>query len=184
MTRRALIIAIAVAALMVGLVPNASAGLYSGSCQLVLTFNFSSGVGLDTKPSYSISASPAVDLDPTWSGSQPCLVTLDAFNPTRETSVSGSGSSSIWACGAVLASGSWDQSWTNKSGGSSPSAIFGSHTITGSFGEWILEVRNPLSFVGAAEMTVHPLDATKAAQCASGGFSSIRMIGTMVFQDP
>lgn len=185
MLRRTIVVMCAVAALLASAVPPVNAGLYSGTCVLKVTFNFNSPVKtLNTAPGYSVSVSPAADVDPTWSGQQPCAVSLDPLSPARETSVSASGSSSIWACGGVLASGSWDQQWTDESGSASPSAVFGSHTITGTWGAWTLEVRNSsLSFVGVAELTVDPSDATKASRCPSG-FSSLTMTGVMAFQDP
>lgn len=165
--------------------PQASAQVWTGACVLNVTFQFGSPVRLTgTNPGYTISVTPAADLDPTWSGSQPCVTSLDALSPARATSVSASGSSTLWTCGSVLASGRWDQQWTDRSGNSSPPAVFGSHTIAGSWGDWVLEVRNPsLNFLGIMPLTVHPSSASKIAQCSTG-ISSLTMTGVMEFQDP
>jgi hypothetical protein len=166
--------------------PSASASLWSGTCALDVTFSFSSPVRrLDplalTRPSYSISVAPAVDLDPLTGGSQPCAVTLSGTNPFRETSVSASGTSTLWTCEATSAGGSWTQGWNG-----SPPSVNGSHLITGGSDAWTMVVHNgpPPTFAGSMELVIHPDDAGKLAQCELNGVSSLKMTGVMVFQDP
>lgn len=173
---------------LLSLVPTApaNAGIFTGTCVLNVTFQFFSPVnGTTSAPSYSVSISPsAADFDPLWSGTQPCAVSGDV-SPARTTVGGGSGSSTIWSCGAVLASGDWDQSWFNRSGNAGPPSLNGSHTITGTWDNWEMVVRNPsLSFTGNIHLTLSPFENSKALGCAGGGITSLTMIGVMVFQDP
>jgi len=182
---RSFLVVIAVVALMV---PSSSAhaSLWGGTCELDVTFTFSSPIRrLDplalTRPGYSISVAPAVDLDPLTGGSQPCAVTLSGTNPFRETSVSASGTSTLWTCEAANADGSWTQGWNG-----SPPSVNGSHLITGGPDAWTMVVHNSpsLTFAGTMELVIHPDDAGKLAQCELNGVSSLKMTGVMVFQDP
>ncbi len=168
--------------------PAAEASLWSGTCAVNVTFTFSSPVRSPdpttltvTRPSYSISVAPAADLNPLTSASEPCAVTLSGVDPFRETSVSASGTSTLWTCQATRAGGSWTQSW-----GGSPPAVSGSHAIVGGPDGWTMVVHNSpsLTFVGTMELVVHPGDTAKLAQCALGGITSLTMTGVMVFQDP
>jgi hypothetical protein len=140
--------------------------------------NFNSPVRLtDTHPNYGISMGSFLP--------NTCVVSLDPLNPIRSTGGGGNGSSSIFTCGAALASGSWSQSWTNSSGSSNPPDVVGSHVLTGTWDDWELEVVNPsLSFTGVAHLRLAPFEQLKTATCATGSISSIAMVGVMYFQDP
>lgn len=163
--------------------PGAQSLVWSGSCTLQLTFDFSSRIRsasslVLTNPSYSISVSP-VDLDPLAGGTQGCLTSPTGLLTT--TNAWGGGSSLLWTCEGTLANGSWNQNW-----GSGPPHVAGSHLITGSGGSWTMEIHQLTgpTFVGTMELTVHPLSALSYANCPSAGVRSITMIGVLVFQDP
>ncbi len=90
------------------------ASVWSGSCALNLTFNFGSRVrplslSSVSRPSYTISAEAAVDLNPSTTAKEACAITLDALNPFRPTGISASGTSHLWTCEATDARGSWLQ---------------------------------------------------------------------------
>jgi len=163
----------------------AKASLWSGACIVNVTFNFLSPIrATTTSPSYNVSLSGGIDLDPLTAGVQACAITLDALEPLRKTSASGSGSSTIWSCGATLASGSWEQEWRDASGNLNPPRVNGSHSIVGTWDDWTMELRVPsLSFVGVAELTLAPFENLKAVDCLNG-INSLTMSGVMVFQDP
>ena len=184
--RRATVSIVTGLVLLGGTTP-ARADVWTGSCTLTVTFNFSSRVEgalalpWVTTPSYSISVGPAVDLNPLTGTWEPCVISLDALDPFSTTSVSASGSSNIWTCTSTLASGSWSQSWPS----SAPSVV-GSHLITGGPEGWTMTMHNwpTMNFVGTMDLTVHPSDALSLAQCETRGLSSLTMIGEMEFQDP
>jgi hypothetical protein len=165
--------------------PVARGSVFTGTCVLNLTFNFDSPIkaaalSQGRNVSYSISASPAADLNPLDGGSQPCVVDTNALNPFRPTDASGSGQAIAWTCEAAAGTGSWDQSWTPD-----PVSVSGAHAITGTWGNWHMVVNNAsLSFTGSMDLTVAASDATKLSQCAGAGISSLRMTGVMHFQDP
>lgn len=167
--------------MLVGVPQPAHASLWSGACALDVRFVFSEPIQLSgSNPSYTVTVTPAVDLDPGWSGSQPCVTSLD-IDPFRSTSVGASGTSSLWTCAAVLASGPWDQTWQKQSGDFNPPPVFGSHSITGAWGAWTVLVTSPsLNFTGVLELTLDT--ATPTPACI--GATSVRTTGVMVFQDP
>jgi hypothetical protein len=173
-------------ALAMTIVPQANAALWTGACAVNVRFNFATPVrAVGTAPDYSITVSSVADLDPLNSGTQGCAVTLDPLEIGRSTSVSATGSSVEWSCAAAVASGSWNQQWFDSSGSGSPPAMFGSHTVTGTWGDWVLTLTDAsLTTVGVAELTLAPTEATKLAQCPLIGFTSLGMTGTLVFQDP
>jgi hypothetical protein len=184
--RRFVSLVVAIVALTASWVPPAHAALWTGTCTVLVTVNFGTRItaaGI-SGTNYSISLE-GVDLNPVTAGQQACAITLDPLEPTRSTGGGGNGSSSLWTCGFGLGSGSWSQSWADSSGVGSPPTVVGSHTITGSWNDWVLEVNNPaLNFVGVAELTLQAAENLKLAQCAGAGVSSITMIGQMIFQDP
>ena len=168
--------------------PSAQASLWSGTCALTLTFNFSSPVRSPdalnltvSTPSYSISVAPFTDLNPLTGAWEACAISLSGLDPFRETWVSAGGSSTVWTCEATDAGGTWNQSWYP-----SPPSVFGSHVITGGPDGWTMLVHNSpsLTFVGSIELTVHPDDALQLARCEVSGMTSLRLMGVMVFQDP
>ena len=175
-----------VAALWLSMVPQANAVVWSGTCLITARFNFSSPIrSFGTAPNYSINVGSVADLDPRSTGTQSCAVTQDPLEIGRATAVSASGTSIEWSCSAAVASGSWNQQWITPSGSSNPPSMFGSHTIDGTWGHWTLTMTaDDLSVVGVAELTVHPMDATKVAQCPLVGLTSLTMVGELVFQDP
>lgn len=150
--------------------PSASASsLVHGECVVNLTFDFDSPVKSTlTSPTYSLS------------GLGQCFTLLNTdLDPT--TSVVGSGSSTVWSCGATLAGGTWDQSWDPA-----PSAIAGVHSITGTWGAWEIVVQAP-GYLGVGEFTTRadqPSEALKVTKCATSGISKIKMTGVLSFQDP
>lgn len=164
---------------------EARASLWSGACLVSVTFNFENNIRLvDGAPDYSVELEALADLDVMRPGMQGCMITLDALEPSRATSGGGSGSSSEWSCAAAVGSGSWEQSWTDGSGSSSPPGFSGSHTITGSWNDWVLTVRNPsLNVVGVAHLSA-PFDTQEVDRCVLVGLSEVTMVGVLLFQDP
>ncbi|MFN2544571.1 MAG: hypothetical protein ABR600_08390 [Actinomycetota bacterium] len=155
--------------------PAAQASLWSGTCEMAVTFHFLSPVRASgTAPGYTISLDSSL-----------CYVTLDGVNLYHTTTLDADGTSSTWTCGATVAGGRWDETWHNAAGQSSPAPILGSHFITGTWGAWTLKIQNPsLSFVGVMELTLAPVSAGSLAQCALSGVSTVSTFGVMVFQDP
>lgn len=188
MKRRLLIAALVVCLTQMGLSPARANVVWTVGCTLVVTFNFSSPVkAANTAPDYTVSVAPAADLDPMWAGSQPCVATFSGTQPGRTTSVIVSDTqTTLWTCGAVVSAGRWEQSWRDQSGTLDPPAVSGRHFLTGTWGSWVMELENlDLSFFGVMGLTVHPDDAGKLATCASGGgFTTLKMIGHEVVQDP
>ena len=174
------LVALIVSLMLVG-APRADAAIWTGSCALDVTFVFDRTVrATTTAVGYSIFTSPAADLDPLTSGAQPCVVDTSPLDPFRATSASGGGNAAAWNCESTVGLGSWDQSWEPD-----PPSVYGSHVIVGGGGHWTMEVNNPeLNFTGVLELTLDASDATKPAQCATTGIGSLRMTGTMFFQDP
>lgn len=183
--RRLLVIAV-VLSVLGSTMPVANAAFWTGSCIVGLKLDFNSPVRLTgTALSYSVTMEPIVDLDLTVSGAQPCLVTLDSDQVSRSTSVSASGSSTAWSCSATLASGGWNQSWTDRNGVANPPTFFGSHTLTGTWNNWVLTIRDTsLSVIGVAHLSTQLQEATMLERCAGAGFTSIRMNGVLAFQSP
>lgn len=172
------------ALLMLGWVAPAQAFPYTGSCALTLTFSFSSPVhgaaGSVSRPGFSISVSPTTDLNPLTGAWEPCLISFSGINPWRTTWVTAGGSSGAWTCEATLADGSWNQGWTP-----SPDYMDGNFVLTGGPDGWTMVIHNDpyLSFFGKMELTVHPDDATKLAACETTGISTLKLTGTLTFQD-
>lgn len=162
--------------LLIPLAAPAEAGIWTGSCPVSVQVSFNSPIRLaDTHPGYSISMSSFLP--------DTCVVTLDPLAPLRSTGGGGNGSSTLWSCSSVLASGSWSQSWTGDT--SNPPSVSGSHVITGTWDDWVLEIVNPsLSFTGVAHLRLAPIEQLKTLNCATGSVSSISMVGVLVFQDP
>ncbi|MGH2754970.1 MAG: hypothetical protein ACRDLB_11115, partial [Actinomycetota bacterium] len=120
-------------------------------------------------------------------GTQECAISLDALEFSRTTDISASGTSTEFSCSAVVASGSWDQEWRDSGGASSPTPMFGgTHTIDGTWGDWVLTIRDddPAVVIGVAQLTVDPGGATDFSQCPLVGLTRLRMVGAIVFQDP
>ena len=168
-------------------VPGAHALPWSGTCSLALTFQFGSPVrsatasaGPVSRPTYSIQVAPATDLNAATSAIEPCVIEPGGLAPFRTTSIAASGSSTVWTCEGTEAAGSWQQSWTP----SPPPMVSGSHVITGGPQTWTLVIYNyPAGrYIAAMELTVHPADAAKLAQCELGGMTSLRMMGLLEFQ--
>lgn len=184
-TRKTLVIVLCVL-LLAALAPAARAGVFTGTCALNVTFNFDTPVRSITSTqarmatSYNVNAGDAADLNPLKAGSQGCAINASPLDPFRGTSASGGGSAISWTCEAVAASGSWDQQFHPD-----PDPVSGSHTIAGTWGNWVMFVNNPsLSFTATINLTVAPADAGKLAQCETNGITSLRMTGVMHLQDP
>lgn len=182
---------VAVLSLCALLFPAGQAGanaLFTGACAVRVRVDFASpGIRLSgTSPNYNISLEGAVDLDPLSSGTQACAITFDTLEPLRRTAASGSGNSTFWSCTSVVASGSWNQSFVDRNGQQSPSPVFGSHSLFGTWDAWTLEVTSPgLNFIGVAELTLDGVPQNqKVTDCPLSSVQSLTMIGTMVFQDP
>lgn len=144
----------------------ADASIFVGECTINLNFSFSSGVGPLTKPSYS------------FSGSQTGLgCVLPIGGPFSDTSISGSGSSTLWSCGAVVSSGSWSQTF------SAPAVpnVSGFHFMEGTWGAWTM-VLTGSNFAAVVELTT--VEAAKVASCGNSSITSIAMTGVQVFADP
>jgi hypothetical protein len=167
-----------VASLLAFGAPQANATIFSGACAIGLTFQFSRPVtAIPSTVSYDVSSSAPAGL--TLSNGS-CLTDTNPLQPFRPTSASGSGEAVSWSCEAVVGFGSWQQSFNPD-----PPPMEGVHSIHGTWGNWTMVVRNSaLNYTGEMALTVDPFDAAKAAQCASGGISSLRMVGVMHFQDP
>lgn len=167
--------------LVVAAAPPARAALWTGSCALRVTLSFRSPVRPPLSgPSYDIEATGAADLDLTRSGIQPCATTLTS-SPTTGTGAGGSGSAIAWSCAGTVATGSWFQDFDAEG----PAGFVGSHTLTGAWGAWTLEVQTPTpNVVGVGEFTLQAVEALKTPSCATGSLSSVTMVGVLVFQDP
>jgi hypothetical protein len=155
--------------------------IYAGSCQLSVTFRFQSqpiGFGTFRNPSYTIDAFPLL----------PCQLTDDVLDPLRSTSITASGGSDIFNCEAVVASGSWSQSWQKGNGSYSPQPVIGgSHRVYGTYDNWVMELEGPsvVQFAGAIHLRLDPTRAAfTSAACASGSLWELQTIGTQVFEDP
>jgi hypothetical protein len=158
--------------------PQAQANVFSGVCAVGLTFQFDRPVTAVPAPvHYDIFAGAprGVTL-----ANGPCVSDVEPLSPFRNMSASGSGDAVTWSCEAVVGLGSWEQSFNPD-----PPPMFGSHTITGTWGDWTMVVRNAqLNYTGEIQLTLDPFDAAKSAQCAAGGISTLSMTGVMHFQDP
>jgi hypothetical protein len=167
--------------LVAGPTAPARADLWTGSCALRVTLSFDTAVRPPLgSPSYDIDAEPAADLDLTTGGIQPCVRTLssEAFGTT---SASGNGDATAWSCGATFARGSWIQTFDAEG----PQPFSGTHVLTGSWGNWVLQVQSPsLNVVGIGDFTLQAAEATKTPSCATGSLQSVTMVGVLVFQDP
>lgn len=190
---KTLFVASAAVVLSASMAPSAQATLFTGACQVTVTFDFNTPVrATGTSPSYTVELTPSVvdfspDLVTGWDGIQPCLVTLDAFDPVRDTRGVGEGTSTIWTCTTTaVAGGFWNQDWANREGSSSPPSLVGQHFISGPWGDWTFTLTSPtLNFVGVAQLTAAPFENLKQAACLNGtGIRQLTMIGTLVFQDP
>lgn len=186
MSRRFVALGLLVTLFQTFTLPARSEVLWTATCTLTVTFRFNSPVRTTgTAPTYDITVAPALDLDPTWDGTQPCVSTFSGTEPGRTTSVTASSTNTtLWTCGAVVSRGNWSQSWRDRHGVLDPPPQTGSHFITGTWGAWTMELENlGLSLVGAIALTVHPDDAGKLASC-QGGFTSLKMVGQQIVQDP
>ena len=143
--------------------PQANAALSTGACVITLNFNFNGTVGLLSSPSFS------------YSGGGTCAATLGG-DVVQSTSINGSGASVLWNCGAAVATGSWDQTFSSNI----PNA-FGSFVLSPVNGAYVLAVTAP-GLVGTAQMTT--IDAVPLATCATNPVESLTLVGVMEFQDP
>ncbi|MGH2684830.1 MAG: hypothetical protein ACRDJP_05110 [Actinomycetota bacterium] len=169
--RRLLVVATTSIALLAPASP-ADAAIWSGACALDVTFTFQSPVRSGaialSHPGYNLSASGQ------------CAITLDIGNPLRTTAVIGSGTSDAWTCEAALGSGTWNQDFDPD-----PPDVLGSHRLDGVWDAWTLVVQDPgLTFLGVAELVVDPSQPDALVRCLTGGLTSLRTTGVMVFQDP
>ena len=186
--RRILALVVGLAALTPTMAAPVSASdtkvvIYAGTCQLRVTFHFiGEPIGFATlgNPGYWIEVQPLVG--------PPCVITDDPLDPLRTTSVTASGGSDIFDCEAVVASGSWSQSWTKGSGVHSPQPVSGGrHKLYGTYDNWILETEGPsvVQFAGAIHLRLDPTRAAfTSAACASRSLWELQTIGTQVFEDP
>lgn len=164
MFRRTVVLLSAVLMLVGSIAPHASASLSTGSCVIGLSFSFASDVGVGlTAPSF------------TFSGSGTCAATLGG-DVLATTSIGGSGESILWNCGATVAEGFWDQTFSNG-----VPAMRGNFLLGVANGAWVFAITAP-GFVGSAQMTT--LEAVKVAACPLAPFRTISMTGVMEFQDP
>lgn len=166
----------------------ARADIYNGACALRLDFTFSRPIFSNTKPNpnrsvmtYTVDISGAADLDPSQTGMQACTVTNFPLTLFKRTFGSGSGQAILWNCDVASGFGTWYQDWEPAT-----SAVFGTHTIGGTWGNWaIVVVNESLQFTGTINLTASPSDAAKlATQCRTTGITSLSMTGVMHFQDP
>jgi hypothetical protein len=186
MAKKPLVLAL-VACFLVNISPPARASIFTGTCALRLEFSFDTPVQSLTAPveraaapSYQASIAGAADFNPLAPGVQACVVDNTPTSPFKGTSGFLSGTAIAWACEAAAGSGTWEQDWHPD-----PGAVFGAHTIAGTWGNWVVAVNNSnLSFTGTANLTVAPEDEAKLAECELGGISDLSMVGVMHFQDP
>ena len=184
MSRKRWLIVLSAVAVLSSLAPNADATVWTGTCALSLTFTFnqpvrSASAGVRS-PSYSIQANDARDLDPLSAGTQGCTINASPLDPFRATGAGGEGNSVVWTCESAAGTGSWEQSWDPD-----PASTSGTHAITGTWGNWVMEVNSfALNFAGVINLSLDPSEATKLSACETTGISSIRMVGIMQFQDP
>ena len=166
----------------------ARAAIFTGTCVMNLDFEFSTPIRSATSfaaaerrsTSYNIGGFGAADLNPLTDRFESCVVDNDPLNPFKVTSASGDGNAIAWYCEAAAGSGSWTQDWDPD-----PGAVVGSHTIAGTWGNWVMVVSDPtLNFTGTINLTVAPSDETKLRDCELNGISNLRMTGVMHFQDP
>ena len=162
----------------------AGANLFVGTCALQVDFTFTNGaIGPNTGSKNYI-----VVVNPVSGAAKPCYTT-EAFDQVgRSTTVDATGNASIWNCSTTaLGSGLWYQVFRKQNGEASPAPINGQHRINGTWGAWTLQVENwnPISALGAIELTLDPLTAASDTQrCAAGTLVTLHTIGTMVFEDP
>lgn len=164
----------------------AQAATWAGACALDVTFNFTTPVRAPnalaqtvSRPNYSISVAQSKDLNPLTGAVEACHVSPAVLAPFRSTWAWGGGTSSIWTCESTLASGTWNEGWS-----SSIPLVYGSHLIKGGPDGWSMTVHDDpsLRLVGTMELTVHPDDALKLAQCETSGITSLKMTGVLAFQ--
>jgi hypothetical protein len=156
--------------------------IYTGSCALKITVDLHGPIGFTTlgNPGYDLIVQPLVS-------SAPCLLSDDVLSVIRTTTVDAGGSSSIFNCSAVVASGGWSQWWRKPNGIHSPQPVVGgSHRLYGTFGDWVLETEGPsfVNFLGVAHLTVDPTQPNPYAACSNGSLWELHLIGTQVFEDP
>lgn len=179
--RRKFLVVAAAAALFASTAPPAEAGLWSGACAVRVTVDFRSPARapLDNV-AYDVSLAGMADVDLTKPGTQSCVATLSG-EVTSGTFAFGSGIATVWSCAAAAMQGTWHQTFDPEG----PPGFSGSHVLTGSWGAWSLAVVNDtLNVVGAGNLTLQAVEATKTPSCAAGTLSSVTMVGTLVFQDP
>jgi hypothetical protein len=189
MRRRILFLTLAIAALIPA-APAASAQttgakvvVYTGTCQLRVTFHFNGpiGAGTLTHPGYSLEVQPL-------GGVMPCQLSDDPLDPLRNTAVSASGNSTLFDCDTAVASGGWSQWWTKANGTPTPQPVVGGrHKVFGTWDNWVIETEGAsvVNFGGALYLHLDPLWAAQAAvACSNGSLWELHTIGTQVFQDP
>ena len=166
--------------------PASGVSLWSAACALNLRFDFNSPIrATGTAPGYDLIVTASQDLDPQAGGLQTCASTVETAELLRSTIVDADGSSSLWSCSAVLASGNWDQEWVDSGGDRSPPSLEGGHTIAGTWGDWQLVVRDQaLTTVGVGQFTVDARDADLISDCPLVGVTTLRMTGAVFYQDP
>jgi hypothetical protein len=186
MRRRTLALVLAVSALIPAIgpasahTPDLRVVLYTGNCQLRVTFHFTQPIGFGslTNPGYSLEVQPAA----------PCVLTDDPIDPLRTTEVIASGSSSLFDCNSAVGSGSWSQWWRKSNGVYSPAPVDGGrHKVFGTWDNWVMETEGPsvVTFAGAIHLRLDPLWASHAAiHCSNNTLWELHTIGTQVFEDP
>jgi hypothetical protein len=186
------LVVIALCSVLVGaLAPAARAGVFTGTCILNVAFTFDTPIrsvtsGTASGPEaamavgYEVSASNGADVNPVKAGQQGCVIDVDPLDPFRGTAASGGGTAVSWTCEDVVAGGSWNQEFFPD-----PDPMFGSHTIVGTWGNWVMEVHNPsLTFTATINLTVAPSDVRKLQECETNGITELQMVGVMHLQDP
>ncbi|MDQ3913971.1 MAG: hypothetical protein M3323_01380 [Actinomycetota bacterium] len=178
--RSKILVTAAAAALFAAAAPPADAALWTGACAVRVTVDFRTPVRAPLGTvAYDLTVAGAVDLDLTKVGTQSCVTTLTG-EATGGTFAGGSGVAT-WSCAAAVAQGTWHQSFDPEG----PPGFSGTHVLAGSWGAWTLSVANTsLNVLGAGELTLQAVEATKTPSCALGALDSVTMVGTLAFQDP
>jgi hypothetical protein len=178
--KRALLLPLTVCLLATS-APAAHATIFTGVCVMSLTISFQPALTAQPRSiDYDLDGRSATDLDPLTSGTQGCAVDTGALSPFKSTSAFGTGHSILATCESFAGTGSWYQSWNPD-----PGAVDAAHSLSGTWGQWTLVTNTAsLNYTGEMELVISPFAASKTAQCASGGVSSVDLIGVMHFQDP
>lgn len=177
-TKARSICAILIALLVLGLQPARAATLDTVECELNVTITFispgqkmKSNVFPPTTSDYTIDVTQAKDLDPGTLGTQACRYTsggVPVFRSTLVTATPTMTDDDHWTCEAVLATGTWTQTW---SPGLPPDVVGALYTITGTWGNWELTIREnavPPRTLGVMPLTFATInDPNPAAYAAS-----------------